>query len=167
MEKLKIENAEVIFANLKDEGFGTSLTIKVTPEIEKSITDFWAANKIGNEKTVIGVPNFKDYEGTKQFSAKINQSTKFAYVNGLAADALGFGAKVDFIINAFEYNNKFTKGKTFIGASISAVVVTSGRKTGADADLAELMGSAISTQVVEHTAKVEMKKDENGDDVPF
>ena len=35
--KIKVVNAEVIFANLVDEGFGTSLTIKLTPEIEKQI----------------------------------------------------------------------------------------------------------------------------------
>jgi len=56
-KKIKVENAEIVFANLTDTGFGTSLTIKVTPEIEKQISDFWKENKIGNEKTVIGVPN--------------------------------------------------------------------------------------------------------------
>ena len=142
MEKIKIENAEIVFANLTDTGFGTSLTIKVTPEIEKQISDFWAKNKIGNEKTVIGVPNFKDYEGTKQINLKINDSTKFAGLNGLTTESLGFGARVNFFLNAFEYNNKFTKGKTYVGASISAVVILSGRKTGADADLAELLAEA-------------------------
>lgn len=139
MEKLKIENAEIVFANLTDNGFGTSLTIKVTPEIEKQLTEFYAKNKIGNEKTVIGVPNFKDYEGTKQISLRINDSTKFAGINGLTTENLGFGAKVNFFLNAFEYNNKFTKGKTYVGASISAVVILSGRKTGADADLSDLL----------------------------
>ena len=142
MEKLKIENAEVVFASLTDTGFGTSLTIKVTPEIEKALTDFYAKNKIGNEKTVIGVPNFKDYEGTKQINLKINESTKFAGLNGLTTESLGFGARVNFFLNAFEYNNKFTKGKTYVGASISAVVILSCRKTGADADLAELLAEA-------------------------
>ncbi len=139
-DKLKVVNAEIVFANLKDEGFGTSLTIKVTPEIEKQLTDFYAKNKIGNEKTVIGVPTLKEYEGAKQFSAKINESTKFAGLNGLTVENLGFGAIVNFFLNAFEYNNKFTKGKTFVGASVSAVVILEGRKTGADADLAELLG---------------------------
>lgn len=139
MEKLKIENAEIVFANLTDNGFGTSLTIKVTPEIEKQLTEFYAKNKIGNEKTVIGVPNFKDYEGTKHISLRINDSTKFAGINGLTTENLGFGAKVNFFLNAFEYNNKFTKGKTYVGASISAVVILSGRKTGADADLSDLL----------------------------
>ena len=140
MSKIRIENAEIIFASLVDNGFGTSLTIKVSPEIEKQITDFWASEKIGNEKTVIGVPNFKDYEGTKQVNLKINESTKFAGLNGLTTNDLGFGCKVNMFVNSFEYSNKFTKGKTYIGASVSAVVILSGRKTGADADLAELLG---------------------------
>lgn len=142
MEKVKVENAEIVFASLTDTGFGTSLTIKVTPEIEKQLTEFWKSNNVGNEKTVIGAPNYKEYEGTKQLNLKINDSTKFAGINGLSKDNLGFGCKVNFIINAFEYNNKFTKGKTYVGASVSAVVVLSGRKSGADADLAELLGDS-------------------------
>jgi hypothetical protein len=160
MDKLKISNAEIIFANLEDSGFGTSLTIKVTPEIEKQLVDFYAKNKIGNEKTVIGVPNFKDYEGTKQFSAKINDSTKFAGLNGLTTENLGFGATINFFLNAFEYNNKFTKGKSFVGASVSAVVILSGRKTGADADLAELLGdTSLPT--------TESNNEATSDDMPF
>ncbi|NMA65365.1 MAG: hypothetical protein GX957_03880, partial [Clostridiaceae bacterium] len=120
--KIKVVNAEVIFANLVDEGFGTSLTIKLTPELEKQITEFWKANNIGNEKTVIGEPNIKEYEGTRQLSLKINEHTRFAGLNGLTTDNLGFGARINFFLNAFEYKNKFTKGKTYTGASISAVV---------------------------------------------
>lgn len=157
MEKLRIDNAEVVFASLQDAGFGTSITIKVTPEIEKQLTDFYAKNKIGNEKTVIGVPNFKMYEETKQINLKINEATKFAGLNGLTTENLGFGARINFILNAFEYNNKFTKGKTFVGASVSAVVIISGRKTGADADLAELLGDAAS----------EVSSETQSDGMPF
>ena len=137
--KIKVVNAEVIFANLTDEGFGTSITIKLTPEIEEQITEFWKANNIGNEKTVIGKPNIKDYEGTRQLALKINEHTKFAGIKGLTTDNLGFGARINFFLNAFEYKNKFTKGNTYIGASISAVVILEGRRTGADADLSDLL----------------------------
>ena len=171
MEKIKIENAEIIFANLVDSGFGTSLTLKVTPELEKQITDFWAKNKIGNEKTVIGVPNFKEYEGTKQINLKINESTKFAGLNGLTTENLGFGARVNMFVNAFEYSNKFTKGKTYIGASVSAVVILSGRKTGADADLAELLSESANNAVIGVSVTPQSApqgEDNNGSDVlPF
>lgn len=163
MEKLRIENAEVVFASLKDTGFGTSLTLKVTPGMEKQLTDFYAKNKIGNEKTVIGVPNFKDYEGSKQINLKITESTKFAGLNGLTTDDLGFGALVNFFLNAFEYNNKFTKGKTYVGASISAVVILSGRKTGADADLAELLSDIPASA----PAAIPAGETAEGNDLPF
>src|SRR5690606_13441461 len=68
--KLRIDGAEVIFANMVDEGFGRSLTIKVTPEIEEKVSRFWKVNQIGNAKTVIGEPNYKMYEQTKQLSLK-------------------------------------------------------------------------------------------------
>ena len=137
--KIKVVNAEVIFANLVDEGFGTSITIKLTPEIEEQVKEFWKANNIGNEKTVIGEPNIKEYEGTRQLSLKINDHTKFAGIKGLTTDNLGFGARINFFLNSFEYKNKFTKGKTYIGASISAVVILEGKRTGADADLSDLL----------------------------
>jgi hypothetical protein len=145
MEKLELKNAKIVFANLKDEGFGTSLTIKVTAENEKVIKEFWKNNKIGNDKTVIGEPTIKDYEGTKQLSLKINDATKYAGINGLTTDSLGFGSVCDLIVNAFEYNNKFTKGKSFIGASVSAVVILSGKKTGNDADLNYLLSTVSDT----------------------
>lgn len=164
MSKLVLKSSELVFANLKDEGFGTSLTIKVTPENEKLISKFWASEKIGNEKTVIGVANFKMYEETKQLSLKINDKTKFAYIAGTNEQSLGFGAICDIILNSFEYTNKFTKGKTYIGCSVSAVVVVSGRKTGADADLAELLGERQSEPQSESNP-FEEKVNESG--LPF
>ena len=80
-----------------------------------------------------------EYEGTRQLSLKINEHTKFAGLNGLTTDNLGFGARINFFLNAFEYKNKFTKGKTYTGASISAVVILEGKRTGADADLSDLL----------------------------
>ena len=157
MEKLKIVNAEIVFANLKDDGFGTSLTFRVTPEMEKQIIEFWATNKIG--KTEPGVAKFKEYEGKKQFNCKITENTKFAYINGTSEESLGFGAKVNMFIQAFEYNNKFTKGQTMVGANISAVVVTEGRKTGADADLSDLLNEIGQVQ--------EKEEEEKTTDLPF
>ena len=61
-------------------------------------------------------------------------------------DNLGFGSTVNFIVNAFEYNNKFTKGETYVGASLSAVVILTGKKTGADADLNELLNDVPETK---------------------
>lgn len=163
--KLRIDGAEIIFANLEDTGFGTSLTIKVTPEIEEKLNKFWEVNQIGNDKTVIGVPNYKMYEETKQLSLKVNEATKFAGVNGLNTDNLGFGATVNFILNAFEYNNKFTKGQTYVGASLSAVVILTGRRTGADADLSELLNDLPESKILSAEELLDEEKSVN--DLPF
>ena len=139
MGKLVLKNCKVVFSNLVDEGFGTSITIEVDENNEKQIRDFWKSENIGNEKTVIGEPNVKEYEGTKQLALKTNDRTKVAKIK--EGDELGWGATIDVVINSFAYNNKFTKGKEYVGANLSAVVVTAGRRTGADADLAELLAS--------------------------
>ena len=148
--KLKLKNVEVVFANLEDEGFGRSLTIKVISENETMINDFFKVNQIGNEKSkVIGEPNYKEYEGTKQLGIRFNDNTRFAGLNGLCQLDLGFGARIDCVVNAFEYNNKFTRGATFVGASLSAVVILSGRRTGADADLNDLLNEAQEREFVQ------------------
>lgn len=169
--KLKLKNVEVVFANIEDEGFGRSLTIKVTGENEKAINDFFKVNQIGNEKSkVIGEPNYKEYEGTKQLGIRFNDNTRFAGLNGLDQLDLGFGARIDCIVNAFEYNNKFTRGTTFVGSSLSAVVVLSGRKTGADADLNDLLNEAQEREFVqgdEFVQKESAQAESATDDLPF
>lgn len=169
--KLKLKNVEVVFANLEDEGFGRSLTIKVTSDNETMINDFFKVNQIGNEKSkVIGEPNYKEYEGTKQLGIRFNDNTKFAGLNGLDQLDLGFGARIDCFINAFEYNNKFTRGATYVGASLSAVVILSGRKTGADADLNDLLNEAQEREFVqgnEFVQKEVAQAESAKDDLPF
>ena len=169
--KLKLKNVEVVFANLEDEGFGRSLTIKVTGDNEAEINQFFKVNQIGNEKSkVIGEPNYKEYEGTKQLGIRFNDNTRFAGLNGLDQLDLGFGARIDCIINAFEYNNKFTRGATYVGASLSAVVVLSGRKTGADADLNDLLNEAQEREFVqgdEFVQKEVAQAESAKDDLPF
>lgn len=143
--KLKLKNVKVIFYNPEDEGFGTNITIDCTaPEVKKQIEDWVKENNIG--KDTPGEAKIKEYtnektgETTLQYSFKINDYTKYAGLNGLSEKDLGYGAVVDLIATAYEYNNKFTAGKTKVGQSVSAVVVRSGATTGGDADLAELLG---------------------------
>ena len=169
--KLKLKNVEVVFANLEDEGFGRSLTIKVTSENETMINEFFKVNQIGNEKSkVIGEPNYKEYEGTKQLGIRFNNNTRFAGLNGLDQLDLGFGARINCFINAFEYNNKFTRGTTYVGASLSAVVILSGRRTGADADLNDLLNEAQEGEFVqgdEFVQKEVAQAESAKDDLPF
>lgn len=156
--KLKLEHVSIVFANLVDDGFGRSLTIDATDkEVRDKITKWVKENNIGKGDKA-GVPNFKEYEGKTQYAIKISDFTQFAGLNGLTKDNLGFGAKVSLVAASFQYDNKFGKG---VSANLSAVLVEERAKTGADADMAELMGSQLDT-VVEVT-------DEpiNLNDIPF
>ena len=136
--KLKLKEVKVIFFNPEDEGFGTSITIDCTdPAVRKQIEDWVKENNIGKDEP--GVAKIKDYtnddgETTQQFAFKINDYTKYAGLNGLGKESLGYGAVVDLIANAYTYNNKFTGGKDRVGQSVSAIVVRSGARTGGDAD---------------------------------
>lgn len=140
MDKLKLTNVKIIFANTKDEGFGRSLTIDATsPEIQKRITEWVEVNKIG--KTDPGVPKFKEYQPeqgdkTIQYNFRINDYTKFVGIGGLTIDDLGYGAEVSLIAQAFQYDNKFGKGTS---ASLTAVLINKAIRTSADDDIDDLL----------------------------
>lgn len=138
--KLILRDAKVIFANLVDEGFGTSITIDVTDEkLREQISSWVAENKIGKDNP--GVANFKEYapedseEVTYQFSFKINEHTKFKGIESLTKENLGFGAVIDLVVNAFAYDNKFGKG---VSQSLSAILIKKGTTSSAEADMDEL-----------------------------
>lgn len=143
-DKLKLTNVKVVFFNPEDEGFGTSITIDCTePEVEKQIVDWVKVNNIG--KDTPGEAKIKEYTNddgvtTHQYAFRINEYTKYAGLNGLDKDNIGYGAIVDLVARAFTYNNKFTGGKDRVGQSVSAIVVKQGASSGGDADLAELLG---------------------------
>ncbi len=148
--KIALQNLKVIFFNLEDEGFGFNVTVDVTDQaIQDKISEWCETNQIGKENDANkGKPKFKDYTNektgitTKQFSFKYNDMTKFAGLNGLKREDIGFGAVIDVVANAFTIDNKFGKG---VGQSLSAVLVKEPGKTGADSDMAFLMQS---TEVV-------------------
>jgi len=156
--KLKLEHVSIVFANLEDEGFGRSLTIDVTDKaIQDKITAWIKENKIG--KTTPGVAKFKEYEGKYQYAFKISDYTQFAGLNGLTKDNLGFAAKVSIVAQSFAYDNKFGKG---VSANLSAVLVEERAKTGADADMADLMsGVDAAPPLTDDDAPI------NIDDIPF
>jgi len=139
--KLVLRDCKVIFANITDEGFGTSITIDATDkDLQAKISAWVAENKIGKETP--GVANFKEYtpeeggETTIQFSFKINDYTKFQGLEGATKDNLGFGAVVDIVANAFPYDNKFGKG---VSQSLSAVLIKKGASSSGEADMNELI----------------------------
>lgn len=138
--KLILRDVKVIFANLTDEGYGTSITIDATDEkVRKDITNWVAENKIGKDNP--GVANFKEYtpedsdEVTYQFSFKVNDYTKFKGLESLTKENLGFGAVIDLVANPFLFDNKFGKG---VSQSLSAVLIKVGSASSADADMEAL-----------------------------
>lgn len=171
-ERIRLNGVEVVFANLDDTGYGKSITIAVTdPAVEKQITEWVKENKIGKGEKA-GVPNFKEYEGKKQYAFKINDYTRFAGINGLSMNNLGFGARISLIASAFEWENKFGKG---ISSSLTAVLVEKGANSASDDDLAELLSDSGVT-VVPATAESTKAKDVvleditdevNLEDIPF
>lgn len=160
--KIKLKEVGVIFYNPEDNGFGTSITIDCTkPEVKGQIEKWVKENNIGKETP--GEAKIKEYtnektgETTLQYAFKINDKTKYAGVNGLTENDLGYGAVIDIIATAYTYNNKFTAGKDRVGQSASAIVIRSGATSGGDADLAELLGE------MGEEADSEVKKE----DIPF
>lgn len=146
--KLKLEHVNIVFANLVDDGFGRSLTIDATDkEVRDKIEKWVKVNNIGKGDRA-GKPNFKEYEGKLQYAIKISDFTQFAGLNGLTKENLGYGAVVSLVANAFEYDNKFGRG---VSANLSAVLVEERGKTGADADMAELLAGAPIDDAPPHT----------------
>lgn len=141
--KLILRDVKIIFANLTDEGFGTSLIIDATDaKVKKAITNWVAENKIGKNNP--GIANFKEYtpedggETVVQFSFKINDNTKYKGADeSITKENLGYGAVVDLAVTAFYYDNKFGKG---VSQSVSAVRIKTGAQSSGDADMEVLEG---------------------------
>ena len=133
MEKLILKGAKVLFIEINDKDFGSSITIDVTnPEVRSKIESYYASEGIS--------PKFKDYtnkttgEVTKQYSIKLATFVKIQDESGneytldevegkLAQIKLAFGAEVNLAIRSYEYDNKFGQGKS---ASVSALKVVKG-----------------------------------------
>ena len=145
-KKIKLTGAKVVFytgpEDEKAKEFGTSITIALTPEQKKQIEEFCKTNNVGkNGDANRGVANIKQYtnedtgDTTDQYTLKFNEHTKFAGLNGLSQNNLGYGAEVNVVANAYDYT-KFGGGTA---VSASAIVVTKGAASSNDADLEELL----------------------------
>ena len=132
---LQLFDIKVIFADLEDRGFGRNIVIDATDEkVQKAIIDWVKENNING-----GEAKFKDYtdkEGktTKQYTFKLSQYTEFGGVDNLNEKAIGFGAVVNLLASAYEYDNKFGKG---VSASLRAVYVKEGQVKSALSSIAQ------------------------------
>lgn len=118
-KELILKHVKVIFAEMEDKGFGRNLTIDVTePEIQKQITEWVKVNNING-----GEAKFKDYTNkdgitTKQYNLKFSDYTEIAGKE--EAGSLGYGAIVNILARAYDYDNKFGKGTS---ASLTSVYI--------------------------------------------
>ena len=132
---LQLFDVKVIFADLEDRGFGRNIVIDATDEkIQKQIKEWVKENNING-----GEAKFKDYtnkdgETTKQYTFKLSKFTEFGGKDNLDEKAIGFGAIVNILASAYEYENKFGKGTS---ASLRAVYVKEGQVKSALSSIAE------------------------------
>lgn len=115
-KEILLSHVNVIFADIEDKGFGRSITIdagEVKPQIEAWVKE----NNING-----GVAKFKEYTDkdgkiTTQYTFKISDYTQ---IEGKESTEIGYGAVVNLIAGAYDYDNKFGKGTS---ASLKAVYV--------------------------------------------
>lgn len=118
-KQLILKHANVIFTELSDKGFGRSITVDISDPETLAAVESWAKDQ--------GVkPRIKDYTGkdgktVKQFTIRLTEYTQIEGKDGLNEKALGYGAIVNVKVRAFEYNNKFGKGKSSSAAGIFIV----------------------------------------------
>ena len=112
-------------------------------------------NNVGkNGDAKRGIANVKQYtneetgETTDQYTIKFNEHTKFAGLNGLSQNDLGYNAVVNIIANCYDYT-KFGGGTAI---SASAIVVKQGAASNNDADLEELLNDLGEEAVAEDTS---------------
>lgn len=128
MQELIIKDVKIIFAELEDKGYGRNIVIDATDEnLQKVITDYYEEFNIGS-----GTPKFKDYttkdgKTVKQFTIKISDYCDIEGKDGLGESDLRYGAKVNVLIKAYEWDNSFGKGVS--ARAMDIYIVEGGVKT--------------------------------------
>ena len=119
-----IKGAKIVFADLTDKGYGKNIVIDVSDiDLQEQIAKFYEDAKIGD-----GKPKFKDYTNkdgvtTKQFTLKLSDFTDLEGKDGLGADDLRYGAKVNVLVRTYDWDNKFGKGTS---ARVQSIFVVEG-----------------------------------------
>ena len=131
-EKMIIEDVKLLFIEVKDKDFGSSIVVDASDEaVRAKIEEYCSAKGY--------TPKFKNYtqkDGsiTTQFSVKLSQFIKVQDEAGneydldeleknLRATKLGFGAIISFVANTYNYKNKFGEG---VSLAVSAIKVKQG-----------------------------------------
>ena len=121
---IQLFDVKVIFADLEDRGFGRNIVIDATDEATQAAISIWCKDNNING----GVAKFKDYTtkdgvATKQYTFKLSNYTQFGGKDNLDEKALGYGAIINLLASAYDYDNKFGKGTS---AALRAVYVKEG-----------------------------------------
>ena len=121
---IQLFDVKVIFADLEDRGYGRNIVIDVTdPETQKAISEWVKENNINGGEAKFKEYTTKDGEETKQYTFKLSNYTQFGGKDNLDEKALGYGAIINLLASAYDYNNKFGKGTS---AALRAVYVKEG-----------------------------------------
>lgn len=136
MKELTIKHANIIFSELKDKGYGLSITIDATdPAIKTAIETWCAENGITGGKAKIKEYVAKDGKKTLQYQFKISEYTRIQGKDEKwGANELGYGAVVNLTARAFEYDNKFGKG---VSASLAGIFIVEPAKDNTMSKIAE------------------------------
>ena len=123
-KSLQLFDVKVIFADLEDRGFGRNIVIDATDDATQAAISIWVKENNING----GEAKFKDYttkEGvaTKQYTFKLSKYTQFGGKDNLDEKAIGYGAIINLLASAYDYDNKFGKGTS---AALRAVYVKEG-----------------------------------------
>lgn len=119
-KEITIKHANVLFVELEDKGYGRNVTIDVTNDAIRNEIETWAEEN--GIKLRIKDYTTKDGNIVKQLQLKFS---KFLKVQGKEStwneSSLGWGAKINLIANAYDYDNKFGKGRTVSVSNIFIV----------------------------------------------
>lgn len=132
---IQLFDVKVIFADLEDRGFGRNIVIDATDQATQDAIAIWAKENNING----GEAKFKDYttkDGveTKQYTFKLSNYTQFGGANNLDEKSLGYGAIINLLASAYDYDNKFGKGTS---ASLRAVYVKEGASKSALSEISK------------------------------
>ena len=131
--KLILKGVKVLFVEINEPDFGSSITIDATDEsIRQQIEAFNNAQGLKTRfKEYVG----KDGKSTMQYSVRLAKFVSVQDEAGNTYDGLDavepvakqikftFGSEINLAVKAYEYDNKFGKGKS---ASVSAIRIVKG-----------------------------------------
>lgn len=118
--ELILKHVKVLFAELDDKNkYGTSITIDASePDVRDKIIKWSKENGLTD-------PKFKEYTNEKTKQTTIQYNVKLArFVEISDEDEIGYGAIVNLLIRAYDYENTFGKGKS---KSVVSIFIIEGK----------------------------------------